>query len=214
MFVAIPEGKAAGFSQRGQYERIALPFEAARCLPPVPVALIGRLAVDRRRSGRGARLSSRTLCAGRFAPAKRLRSTRSSRRMRTPFCERFEFIRLQEAEKRLFYPVASAERLADPVQVFRDEPGVGPHQLAHPRQHGPRPSRRRARYRHPHGSRMSISGACRSKTPNSLQVHRRLQRSSSWRGPGERMTKRRHDANASRSVGRRSGPVDGSPPLR
>ena len=56
-------------------------------------------------------------------------------------------------------------------------------------------------------------GARRSKTPT-LQVHRRLQRSSAWRGPGERMTKRRRDANAFRSVGRRSGPVDGSPPLR
>ena len=93
VFVAIPERsvEVAGFYtlSAGSLERTALPPEEAGRLPryPVPVALIGRLAVGRRWSGRGLGAALLAMCSvGWPAPARRLRSTRSPsmQRMREP----------------------------------------------------------------------------------------------------------------------------------
>ena len=122
VFVAIPEGgsEVAGFYtlSAASIERIALPSEVARRLPryPVPVALIGRLAVDRRWGSRGlgsallADAFRRVVRAGEALAVYAVIVDAKDARAQA-FYERFGFVRLPDAGRRLFYPVASAERL-------------------------------------------------------------------------------------------------------
>ena len=123
VFVAVPEGgsEVAGFYTLGaaSIERTALPpEEEARRLPrhPVPVALIGRLAVDRRWGGRGlgsallADAFRRVVRAGEALAVYAVIVDAKDAQAQA-FYERFGFVRLPDAGRRLFYPVASAERL-------------------------------------------------------------------------------------------------------
>lgn len=122
VFVAVPEGSSevAGFYTLGaaSIERTALPPEEARHLPhyPVPVALIGRLAVDRRWGGQGlgsallADAFRRVVRASEVLAVYAVIVDAKDARARA-FYERFGFVRLPDAGQRLFHPVASAERL-------------------------------------------------------------------------------------------------------
>ena len=121
VFAAVPKdsSEAVGFYTLSavSIERTSLPAAVARRLPryPVPVALIGRLAVDRRRRGRG-------LGSALLADAFR-RVIRASEALAIyavivdakdaqaqAFYERFGFIRLPDTGRRLFYPMTTAER--------------------------------------------------------------------------------------------------------
>ena len=117
----VEEGsEVAGFYtlSAGSMERDSLPPEVAKRLPryPVPVALIGRLAVDRRWGGQG--LGS-SLVADAFR-----RVVRASEAMAVyavvvdakderaaGFYERLGCIRLPDAGRRLFFPTSAVERL-------------------------------------------------------------------------------------------------------
>ena len=120
VFAAVPKGSSevVGFYtlSAASIERTSLPTSVARRLPryPVPVALIGRLAVDRRRRGRG-------LGSALLADAFR-RVIRASEALAIyavivdakdaqaqAFYERFGFIRLPDTGRRLFYPMTTAE---------------------------------------------------------------------------------------------------------
>ena len=124
-FVAIPERsvEVAGFYtlSAGSLERTALPPEEAGRLPryPVPVALIGRLAVDRRWSGRGLgsallvdvfrRVAGASEALAVYAVIVDAKDARAQ-----AFYERFGFIRLPDAAgRRLFCPMAVVERLPE-----------------------------------------------------------------------------------------------------
>ena len=122
VFVAVPEGRTevAGFYtlSAGSIERANLPPETAKRLPhyPVPVALIGRLAVDRRWAGQGLASALLTDAAQRVVRASEALAVyavvvdaKDERAHR--FYERFGFIRLPESARRLFYPLAEIERL-------------------------------------------------------------------------------------------------------
>ena len=122
VFVARAEegNEVAGFYtlSAGSIERRTLPPEAAKWLPryPVPVALIGRLAVDRRWDGQGLGSSlvagalrrvvraSETLAV--YAVVVDAKDERASR-----FNERLGFIRLPDSERWLFFPTIAVERL-------------------------------------------------------------------------------------------------------
>ena len=122
IFVAVPEGSAevAGFYtlSAASVERATLPPETAKRLPhyPVPVALIGRLAVERRWQARGLgaalladafrRVVGASEALAVYAVVVDAKNERARR-----FYERFGFIALPESARRLFYPVASIERL-------------------------------------------------------------------------------------------------------
>ncbi len=120
VFVALPEKskEVAGFYalSAGSIERTALPPEDVRRLPhyPVPVALIGRLAVDRRWASQG--LGS-ALLADAFRRVVRASGllavyavvVDAKDEQAKAFYERFGFIPL--AGKRLFYPLTAIERL-------------------------------------------------------------------------------------------------------
>ena len=122
VFVAVPSGSAevAGFYTlgAGSIERATLPPETARRLPhyPVPVALIGRLAVDRRWAGQGlgsallADAAQRVVRASEALAVYALVVDAKDERARR-FYESFGFIRLPQSESRLFYPLAGIERL-------------------------------------------------------------------------------------------------------
>lgn len=122
VFVALPEGGAevAGFYTlgAGSIERAALPLEAAKRLPyhPVPVALIGRLAVDRRWAGLGlgsallADAFRRVIGASEALAVYAVVVDAKDERAQA-FYEHFGFIRLPATERSLFYPVAAIERL-------------------------------------------------------------------------------------------------------
>ena len=102
----------------GGIERETLPPEVAKRLPryPVPVALIGRLAVDRRWGGQGLGSSlvadafrrvvraSESLAV--YAVVVDAKDERASK-----FYERLGFIRLPDSERRLFFPTSAVERL-------------------------------------------------------------------------------------------------------
>ena len=121
VFVAVPEGsrEVAGFYtlSAGSLARTALPPREARRLPryPVPVALIGRLAVDGRWGGRGlgsalvADAFRRVIRAGEALAVYAVIVDAKDDRARI-FYERFGFIRLSDTENRLFCPIATAER--------------------------------------------------------------------------------------------------------
>ena len=123
VFVAVPETsvEVAGFYtlSAGSLERTALPPQEAGRLPryPVPVALIGRLAVDRRWSGRGLgsalladvfrRVARASEALAVYAVTVDAKDARAQ-----AFYERFGFIRLPDAAgRRLFCPMATVERL-------------------------------------------------------------------------------------------------------
>lgn len=122
VFVAVPEGsrEVAGFYTLSaeSLTRTALPPREARRLPryPVPVALIGRLAVDGRWSGRGlgsalvADAFCRVIRASEALAVYTVIVDAKDDRARI-FYERFGFIRLADTENRLFCPIATAERL-------------------------------------------------------------------------------------------------------
>ncbi len=124
VFVALPEAVAevAGFYtlSAGSIERAALPLEAAKRLPhhPVPVALIGRLAVDQRWAGRGlasallADAFRRVIGASEALAVYAVVVDAKDERARA-FYEHFGFVRLPETERSLFYPVAAIKRLLD-----------------------------------------------------------------------------------------------------
>lgn len=122
VFVALPEGSAevAGFYtlNAGSIERATLPLEHAKRLPhyPVPVALIGRLAVDRRWAGHG--LGSALLADAFRRVIGVLESIAiyalvvdAKDEQAHAFYEHFGFLSLPESDCRLFYPIAAAERL-------------------------------------------------------------------------------------------------------
>ena len=122
VFIArVGEGnEVAGFYtlSAGGIERETMPPEVAKRLPryPVPVALIGRLAVDRRWGGQGLGSSlvadafrrvvraSESLAV--YAVVVDAKDERASR-----FYERLGFIRLPDSERRLFFPTTAVERL-------------------------------------------------------------------------------------------------------
>lgn len=122
VFVAVPEGgtAVAGFYtlSAGSLERSALPPKEAGRLPryPVPVALIGRLAVDGRWRGQGlgsallADAFRRVIRAGEALAVYAVVVDAKNEQART-FYERFGFIPLPDAERRLFCPIATVERL-------------------------------------------------------------------------------------------------------
>lgn len=122
VFVAVPEGSAevAGFYTlgAGSVERATLPPEMAKRLPhyPVPVALIGRLAVDRRwqAQGLGAALLAdafRRVVGASESLAVYAVVVDAKDECAQRFYERFGFIALPESARRSFYPVASIEQL-------------------------------------------------------------------------------------------------------
>ena len=117
VFVALPEesNKVAGFYtlSAGSIERNALPEKQAKRLPryPVPVALLGRLAVDRRWSGQGlgsALLADalRRVVQASAALAVYAVVVDAKDEQAQAFYEHFGFIELPGAKRRLFYPVA------------------------------------------------------------------------------------------------------------
>ena len=122
VFAVVPEGSSevAGFYtlSAASIERIALPTEMARRLPryPVPVALIGRLAVDRRWRGKGlgsallADAFRRVIHAGEALAVYAVIVDAKDAQAQT-FYERFGFTRLPDTGRRLFYPMTAAERL-------------------------------------------------------------------------------------------------------
>lgn len=122
VFVAVPEGSAAvaGFYtlSAGSLERSALPPKEAGRLPryPVPVALIGRLAVDRRWSGQGlgsallADAFCRVIRAGEALAVYAVVVDAKDEQVQA-FYERFGFIPLPDVEHCLFCPIATVERL-------------------------------------------------------------------------------------------------------
>ena len=120
VFVAIPEesNKVAGFYtlSAGSIERDALPEKQAKRLPryPVPVALLGCLAVDRRWSGQG--LGSALLAdalrrvvraSAAFAVYAVVVDAKDEQAQ--AFYEHFGFIGLPGAKRRLFYPVTGID---------------------------------------------------------------------------------------------------------
>ncbi len=117
VFVARLEGNSeiAGFYtlSAGSVERDALPEKNMKRLPryPVPVALLGRLAIDRRWSGQGlgAMLLANALQRVRQASsalAVYAVVVDAKDEQAQTFYEHFGFIRLPGAKRRLFYPVA------------------------------------------------------------------------------------------------------------
>ncbi len=121
VFVALPEesNEIAGFYtlSAGSVERDALPETKAKRLPryPVPVALLGRLAVDRRWSGQGlgAALLANALQRVRWASATLAVYAvvvDAKDEQAQAFYEHFGFIQLPDAKRRLFYPVAGITR--------------------------------------------------------------------------------------------------------
>ncbi len=122
VFVALPEGGAevAGFYTlgAGSIERAALPLEAAKRLPhyPVPVAQIGRLAVDRRWAGLGlgsallADAFRRVIGASEALAVYAVVVDAKDERAQA-FYQHFGFIRLPATGRSLLYPVAAIERL-------------------------------------------------------------------------------------------------------
>jgi len=121
VFAALPSGsnRIAGFHTlgAGSVERASLPPELARRLPryPVPVARIGRLAVDRAWAGQGlgtallADAFKRIIRAsGTLAVYAVIVDAKDERARR--FYERFGFRFLPGTEQCLFYPLSEALR--------------------------------------------------------------------------------------------------------
>lgn len=124
VFVAVPEAleEVAGFYtlSAGSVEREALPERTMRRLPhyPVPVALLGRLGVDRRWSGQGlgsalltdalrrVHRASDTLAV--YAIVVDAKDARAQ-----GFYEHFGFIALPGSARRLLLPTSALERLFD-----------------------------------------------------------------------------------------------------
>ena len=122
VFVAIPEDldEIAGFYtlSAGSVERETLPGDSVKRLPryPVPVALLGRLGVDRRRSGQGlgsallidalrrVRVASDTLAV--YAVVVDAKDERAR-----AYYKRFDFIELPDSAKRLFLPMSTINDL-------------------------------------------------------------------------------------------------------
>ena len=116
VFVALPEesNEIAGFYtlSAGSIERNALPEKQAKRLPryPVPVALLGRRAVDRHWSGQGlgsallADVLRRVVRASAALAVYAVVVDAKDEQAQT-FYEHFGFIRLQGTARRLFYPV-------------------------------------------------------------------------------------------------------------
>ena len=124
VFVAMPDAlqEVAAFYtlSAGSVERETLPQSAMKRLPryPVLVALLGRLAVDRRWHGQGlgsallidalrrVRRASETLAV--YAVVVDAKDERAQ-----PFYEHFGFIVLPGAARRLFLPLRTLEQLFD-----------------------------------------------------------------------------------------------------
>ena len=122
VFVAIPGDleEVAAFCtlSAGSVERGSLPEDLTKRLPryPVPVALLGRLGVDRRWSGQGlgsallidalrrVRLASDTLAV--YAVVVDAKGERVC-----AFYKRFGFIELPDSAMRLFLPMPTIDRL-------------------------------------------------------------------------------------------------------
>lgn len=122
VFVALPGEmeEVAGFYtlSAGSIERATLPAGEMRQLPhyPVPVALIGRLGVDRHWAGQGlgaalltdafhrVRHASRTLAV--YAVVVDAKDERAK-----AFYEHFGFTPFPRSGRRLFFPMAAVERL-------------------------------------------------------------------------------------------------------
>ena len=122
VFVAVPDAleEVAGFYtlSAGSVERETLPESAMKRLPryPVPVALLGRLGVDRRWSGQG--LGSallldalrRVLHASNALAVYAVVVDAKDERAQA-FYEHFGFIALPGTARRLFLPIRTLERL-------------------------------------------------------------------------------------------------------
>ena len=122
VFVAIPEDldEIAAFYtlSAGSVERETLPGDLMKRLPryPVPVALLGRLGVDRRWSGQGlgsallidalrrVRVASDKLAV--YAVVVDAKDERAR-----AFYRRFDFIELPDSAKRLFLPMSTINDL-------------------------------------------------------------------------------------------------------
>ena len=120
VFVALPEesNKVAGFYtlSAGSIERNALPEKQAKRLPryPLPVTLLGRLAVDRRWSGQGlgsALLADvlRRVVRASAALAVYAVVVDAKDEQAQAFYEHFGFIEPPGAKRRLFYPVTGID---------------------------------------------------------------------------------------------------------
>lgn len=122
VFVAIPEEleEVAGFYtlSAGSVERETLPEDVMKRLPryPVPVALLGRLGVDRRRVGQGLgrallvdalrRVHHASDSLAVYAMVVDAKDDRAR-----AFYERFGFIVLPDSATRLFLPMSTLESL-------------------------------------------------------------------------------------------------------
>ena len=122
VFVAIPDNleEVAAFYtlSAGSVERESLPEGLMKRLPryPVPVALLGRLGVDRRWRGQGlgsamlidairrVRLASDTLGVHSIVVDAKDEAART-------FYKRFGFIEISDSAKRLFLPMSTIDRL-------------------------------------------------------------------------------------------------------
>ena len=122
VFVATPDDldEIAAFYtlSAGSIERETVPEDLVKRLPryPVPVALLGRLAVDRRWSGQGlgsallidalrrVRIASDTLAVYAVVVDAKDESARA-------FYKRFDFIELPDSAMRLFLPMSTVNHL-------------------------------------------------------------------------------------------------------
>ena len=122
VFVAIPDGlqEVAGFYtlSAGSVERQTLPEGVMKRLPryPVPVALLGRLGVDRRWSGQGLGTELLTHALRRVHHASDTLAVYAvvvdaKNEHARAFYEHFGFILLPDSATRLFLPMSTFKRL-------------------------------------------------------------------------------------------------------
>jgi len=121
VFVALPEGslEIAGFYtlSAGSVSRDSLPSNLAKRLPhyPVPVAILGRLAVDRRWAGKGLGAALVGDAVQRIVRASTSLAIHAilidaKDEAAQAFYERLGFIPLPEETRRLFLPLSAVEK--------------------------------------------------------------------------------------------------------
>ena len=120
IFVAVEDGRIAGYYSlsAASIDRAALPAERARRLPhyPVPAAMLGRLAVDLNRQGRGVGefmlvdAMRRVLRASAAMAVYAIVVDAKSDQARA-FYEAYGFRLLETQGRRLFLPLATVEGL-------------------------------------------------------------------------------------------------------
>ncbi len=124
VFVALPEGshEIAGFYtlSAGSVSRDSLPQKLSKRLPhyPVPVAILGRLAVDRRWAGKGLGAALVGDAVQRIVRASTSLAIHAivvdaKDEAAHAFYEHLGFIPLPEEARRLFLPLSAVEKLTE-----------------------------------------------------------------------------------------------------